>query len=58
MELDQGMREQVGQGDKSWLNVSVQFSRLVVSDSLQPHGLQHDRLPHPSLPELAQIHVH
>ena len=22
---------------------SIQFSRLVVSDSLQPHGLQHDR---------------
>ena len=27
---------------------SVQFSRLVVSDSLQPHGLQHVRLPRPS----------
>ena len=26
------------------------FSRLVVSDSLQPHGLQHARLPCPSLP--------
>ena len=24
---------------------SVQFSCLVVSDSLQPHGLQHSRLP-------------
>ena len=24
------------------------FSRSVVSDSLQPHGLQHARLPHPS----------
>ena len=24
---------------------SVQFSRSVVSDSLQPHGLQHTRLP-------------
>ena len=30
------------------LSPSVQFSRLVVSDSLQPHGLQHDRLPFPS----------
>ena len=49
MELDQEMREQVGQGDKTWLSVSVQFSRLVMSDSLQPQGLQHDRLPHPSL---------
>ena len=26
------------------------FSHLVVSDSLQPHGLQHSRLPCPSLP--------
>ena len=25
------------------------FSHLVVSDSLQPHGLQHSRLPSPSL---------
>ena len=25
---------------------SVQFSRSVVSDSLQPHGLQYARLPH------------
>ena len=29
---------------------SVQFSRSVVSDSLQPHGLQHARLPCPSPP--------
>ena len=28
---------------------SVQFSCSVVSDSLQPHGLQHTRLPCPSL---------
>ena len=28
---------------------SVQFSHLVVSDSLQPHGLQHARLSCPSL---------
>ena len=28
---------------------SVQFSHTVVSDSLQPHGLQHARLPCPSL---------
>ena len=27
---------------------SVQFNRSVVSDSLQPHGLQHARLPWPS----------
>ena len=38
---------------------SVQFSRLVVSDSLRPHGLQHVRFPCPSpTPELAQTHVH
>ena len=38
---------------------SVQFSRSVMSDSLQPHGLQHARLPCPSsIPELAQTHVH
>ena len=36
-----------------------QFSRSIVSDSLQPHGLQHTRLPCPSLsPRLAQTHVH
>ena len=30
-----------------------------MSDSLQPHGLQHTRLPYPSLsPEFAQTHVH
>ena len=35
------------------------FSRSVISDSLQPHGLQHTRLPCPSLsPKLAQTHVH
>ena len=28
--------------------LSVQFSRSVVSESLQPHGLQHNRLPCPS----------
>ena len=27
---------------------SVQFGRLVMSDSLRPHGLQHARLPCPS----------
>ena len=38
---------------------SVQLSRLVMSDSLQPHGLQHARLPvlHHLL-EFAQTHVH
>ena len=36
-----------------------QFSRSVVSDYFQYHGLQHARLPCPSqFPELAQTHVH
>ena len=36
-----------------------QFSRTVLSDSLRPCGLQHDRLPCPSPTlELAQTHVH
>ena len=33
---------------------SVQFSRSVVSDSLQPQGLQHARPPCPSLSSLSQ----
>ena len=38
---------------------SVQVSCSVVSDSLQPHGLQHARLPCPSLtPGASQTHVH
>ena len=36
--------------------LSVQFSRLVVSDSLQPRELQHAGLPvHHHLPEITQI---
>ena len=31
-----------------WILESVQFSRSVMSDSLQPHGLEHARLPCPS----------
>ena len=31
-----------------WFSSSVQFSCSVVSDSLQPHGLQHARPPYPS----------
>ena len=37
--------------------MSVQFSHAVMSYSLQPHGLQHARLPCPS-PGAAQTHVH
>ena len=40
-------------------SVSVEFSRSVVSVvSLQPHGLQHVRLPCPSPTPRAQTHVH
>ena len=39
--------------------VSVQFSPSVMSNSLQPHGLQTPGFPvHHQLPEIAQIHVH
>ena len=31
-----------------FLRPSVQFNHSVMSDSLQPHGLQHPRLPCPS----------
>ena len=38
---------------------SVQFSHTVVSDSLQPHELQHARPPCPSpTPGVPQTHVH
>ena len=35
---------------------SVQFSHSVVSNSMQPHGLQYIRLQ--GLPEFTQTHVH
>ena len=38
---------------------AVQFSRSVMSDSLQPHELQHAGPPvHHQLPEFTQTHVH
>ena len=40
---------------------SVQFSRSIESDSLQPHGMQHARLPCPSLTLIScsnSTHVH
>ena len=40
---------QVPQGRSKGSPQSVQFSRSVMSNSLQPHGLQHARLPYPSL---------
>ena len=42
-----------------WRNISVQFSRSVVSDSLRPHESQHARPPCPSsTSELPETHVH
>ena len=39
----------VTKNERSWLlSQRVQFSHSVMSDSLQPHGLQHARLPCPS----------
>ena len=41
--------QQLGQNCKElWTFSSVQFSRSVMSNSLQPHGLQHARPPCPS----------
>ena len=38
--------------------ISVHFSHSVMSDSLQPHGLQHARLPvHCQLLDFTQTHV-
>ena len=40
-------------------NSSVQFSRSVMFDSLQPHESQHERLPvHHQLLEFTQTHLH
>ena len=37
----------------------VQFSQLVLSNSLRPDGLQHSGFPvHHQLPELTQTHIH
>ena len=47
--------------EHAWfLNIqSVQFSHSFVSNSLQPHGLQHARTPvHHQLPEFTQTHIH
>ena len=42
----------------TYMQSSVHFSRSVVSNSLQPHGLQHTRLPvHHHLLEFTQTHV-
>ena len=42
-----------------WQLSSVQFSRSVMSDSLQHHESQHSGLPvHHQIPEFTQTHVH
>ena len=41
-----------------WSRGSFQFSHSVVSDSLQPHGLQHTRLPCPSPTPRACLQAH
>ena len=47
------------QGTLKNLLSSVQFSPSVVSESLQPHGLQHTKLPCPSpTPRIAQTNIH
>ena len=46
-----GSKRRTGQCRMKWLDSitnSVQFSRSVMSDTLQPHRLQHARLPCPS----------
>ena len=45
--------------NNTWIDSSVQLSCSVLSNSLQPHGLQHARLPvHHQFLELAQSPVH
>ena len=47
--------------NKNHKTIKIQFGSFhsVMSDSLQPHGLQHARLPCPSpTPELTQTYVH
>ena len=49
----------IGEGKPLLECISVQFSHSVVSDSLQPHGLQHTRPLCPSpIPRVSQTHVH
>ena len=44
---------------KTSLRRHLLFSHSVVSDHLQPHGLQHAKLPCPSSsPGVSQTHVH
>ena len=47
-----GWEDPLGKGTATCFSIlsSVQFIRSVMSDSLQPHGLQHARLPCPTTP--------
>ena len=45
---DLWLPKQMGHGGGIEWEFGIQFSHSVVSDSLQPHGLQHTRLPCPS----------
>ena len=60
-----GVLQSVGSQSRTQLSDWTELNSLcvshsVMSDSLQPHGLQHARLSfeHHQLPELAQTHVH
>ena len=53
------LAESVFATSANWEAHSVQFSRSVMSDSLQPHESQHTRPPCPSTAlEFTQTHVH
>ena len=52
-------KQTVNRGGPSLCEMSVQFSRSVVSDSFQPHNCSTPGLPaHHQLPESTQTHVH
>ena len=58
-QLEPDMEQQTGSKLGKECTSSVQFSRSVVSDSLQPHGCSMPCLPvHHQLPEFTQTHVH
>ena len=56
---DQAHISSISYAGRGFFTTSVQFSRSVVSNILQPHGLQHRGFPvHHQLLELTQTHVH
>ena len=55
----QEINQQVSKCNREGGTKPIQFSLLVMSSSLRPHGLQHARLPCPSpTPGVHQTHVH